>query len=64
MKARGTTTTRKTGRPRTEPGRKPITAKALLESGLVGLWEDRKDISSSSRFARRLRNQLSPRRLG
>lgn len=32
-----------------------LTARELLESGLVGLWADREDINDSLSFARRLR---------
>ena len=38
-------------------GRPPLTARALLDSGLVGLWEDRTDIGDVSGYARRLREQ-------
>jgi len=47
-----------TGAPQTA-----MTAADLLESGLVGLWEDRNDIADSVEFARRLR-QLAERREG
>ncbi len=39
-----------------------LTAGKLLRSGLVGLWEDRKDISDSSAYARQLREQAQTRR--
>jgi hypothetical protein len=31
------------------------TARQLLESGLIGLWEDRNDIEDSAGYARQLR---------
>ncbi len=41
----------------------PLTARALLQSGLVGLWADRDDIGDSVSFARRLRQQVERRGL-
>jgi hypothetical protein len=41
--------------------RPPLTAAALLASGLVGLWEGREDIAGSSAFARQLREQAQHR---
>jgi len=41
--------------------RQPLTARRLLESGLVGLWKDRTDIDDSAAFARRLREQAQNR---
>ena len=38
-----------------------LTARQLLQSGLVGLWEDRDDIENSSAYARRLREQAQNR---
>ena len=38
-----------------------MTAAGLLDSGLVGLWEDRVDIVDSAEFARRLRRQAERR---
>lgn len=38
-----------------------MTAASLLESGLVGLWEDRSDIVDSAEFARQLRRQAEHR---
>ena len=38
-----------------------ITAANLLDSGLVGMWADRKDIDDSLEFARSLRTQASQR---
>ena len=37
--------------------RRQLTARDLLQSGLVGLWADREDIGDSLEFARRLRRQ-------
>jgi hypothetical protein len=34
-----------------------LTADNLLQSGLVGLWEDHDDIDDSASYARRLREQ-------
>jgi hypothetical protein len=38
------------------------TARQLLDSGIVGLWEDREDIGDSSAFARELREKAQYRR--
>ena len=38
-----------------------MTAHDLLDSGLVGMWADRKDIADSSQFARRLRERAEAR---
>ncbi len=38
-----------------EQPRRQMTAKDLLESGLVGMWADRDDIGDSVEFARQLR---------
>ena len=44
------------------PSSRPrLTAKKLLSSTLIGLWEDRKDISDSSSYARQLREQAQRR---
>lgn len=47
------------------PNTKSSTAKELVsairESGLIGMWKDRKDIKDSSEFARKLRKQASKR---
>ena len=37
--------------------RRELTARELLQSGLVGLWADREDIDDSLSCARRLREQ-------
>ena len=45
------------------PGaRPPLTARVLLESGLIGMWKDRDDIGDSPEFARQLREQAQRRR--
>jgi hypothetical protein len=41
--------------------RKLMTARDLLESGLVGIWKDRDEIGDSSEFARGLREQVQRR---
>jgi hypothetical protein len=38
-----------------------LTAKRLLESGLVGLWQDRQDILDSVAYARHLREEAQQR---
>ena len=38
-----------------------LTARDLLQSGLVGLWADREDIDDSLSFARRLRKEAERR---
>jgi len=48
--------------PETMPShRHMMTATDLLESDLVGIWEDREDIGDSVEFARRLRRQAEQR---
>jgi hypothetical protein len=39
----------------------PLSARELLESGLVGMWADRTDIGDSSEFARKLRQAAEHR---
>jgi hypothetical protein len=39
-----------------------MTVKDLLESGLVGIWKDRKDIKDSVAYDRQLREQAQNRR--
>lgn len=39
-----------------------LTAKQLLESGVVGLWQDREDITDSASYARQLREEAQRRR--
>ena len=43
------------------PGKRPLTAADLLQSGLIGLWADRSDLGDSREFARRLREQAQAR---
>lgn len=38
-----------------------LTAKQLLESDVVGLWQDREDITDSAAFARHLREHAQQR---
>ena len=38
-----------------------LTAKQLLDSGLIGLWQDRQDISDSAAYARQLREKAQQR---
>ena len=45
---------RKSKRPR-------LTARQLLNSGLIGLWKDRVDITDSADYARQLREQAQRR---
>ncbi len=44
------------------PSRPRLTARQLLQSELIGLWEDRSDIEDSSAYARQLREQAQNRR--
>jgi hypothetical protein len=39
-----------------------MTGRDLLESGLIGMWRNRKDIRSTATFARRLRMRASTRK--
>ncbi len=48
--------------PATPSKRRPLTARALRRSGLIGLWKDRADIQDSAAFARQLREQAQHRR--
>lgn len=41
---------------------KPMKGEDLLNSGLVGIWEKRKDIEDSVAYARKLREQAQTRR--
>ena len=41
--------------------RQRMTARQLLNSGLIGLWKDRSDITDSSIYARQLREQAQRR---
>ena len=47
--------------PETAAPRPPLTMRALLASGLIGIWKDRTDIGDSATFARRLREQAQKR---
>lgn len=38
-----------------------LTARQLLQSGLIGCWKDRQDISDSAAHARQLREQAQRR---
>jgi hypothetical protein len=38
-----------------------LTAKRLLESGVIGLWQDREDIADSAAYARQLREEAQRR---
>ncbi len=42
-------------------GRRPLTARQLLNSGLIGLWKDRTDIKDSAAYARMLREKAQRR---
>jgi hypothetical protein len=41
--------------------KKRLTARSLLDSGLLGLWKDRTDIEDSAEYARQLRQQSQQR---
>jgi len=43
------------------PKQLPLTANRLLQSGLIGLWKDRKDIEDSAIYARQLRDRAQRR---
>lgn len=45
-----------------ELNRSPLTARRLLDSGLVGIWKGRRDIADSVAYARQLREQAQRRR--
>src|SRR5436305_13653186 len=45
-----------------DPQPAALTARRLLESGVVGLWKDRTDIGDTAAFARRLRDAAQNRR--
>ena len=40
----------------------PLTARRLLESGVLGIWKERTDIGESAAFARQLREAAQNRR--
>ncbi|MEK7784898.1 MAG: hypothetical protein AAB658_05650 [Chloroflexota bacterium] len=44
-----------------QTGRRPLTARQLRHSGLIGLWKDRTDIKDSAAYARQLREQAQRR---
>ena len=44
-----------------KPAPRQMTARDLLQSGLVGLWADRTDINDSVVFARQLRERAEQR---
>lgn len=44
-----------------EPKRPRLTAQQLLNSGLIGLWKDRSDITDSAEYARQLREEAQKR---
>ncbi|MFW6115611.1 MAG: hypothetical protein ACOC7Y_00955 [Chloroflexota bacterium] len=46
---------------RGQPYRTHMTARDLLQSGLVGIWADRADIEDSLTFARQLRRKAERR---
>lgn len=41
-----------------DPSKPVMTARDLLNSGLVGIWKDRKDIGESRAFAAELRKRV------
>lgn len=43
------------------PPRPRLTARQLLNSGLIGLWKERTDITDSAGYARQLREQAQRR---
>jgi hypothetical protein len=45
------------------PSRKMGTTRDLLESGLVGIWADRTDITDSLEYARELRRKAERREI-
>jgi predicted nucleic acid-binding protein len=47
--------------PPTLPQPPQLTAKRLLESDIVGLWQDREDVTDSAVFARQLREEAQRR---
>jgi hypothetical protein len=52
----------RTSREQAEFDTQQLTARALLQSEVVGLWADREDIGNSLDFARQLRHQAERRR--
>lgn len=51
----------KGSREQVDTGTWELTARDLLQSGLVGLWADREDIGDTQEFARRLRREAEQR---
>lgn len=49
--------------PQVKQAKKRLTARALLHSGLIGLWKERTDITDSAVYARQLREQAQRRDL-
>ena len=47
--------------PATDADVPPLTARRLLGSELVGLWQDRTDLGDSLEYARQLREQVQRR---
>jgi len=47
--------------PMTLPPRARLTVGHLRRSGLIGMWQDRRDIDDSSVYARQLREQVQRR---
>jgi len=47
--------------PPTLPQLSRLTAKQLLESDVIGLWQDREEITDSAVFARQLREEAQQR---
>ncbi len=48
--------------PSSSPDKKILTGRALLESGLVGLWKDRTDIGDTLEYVQKLKDQGRRRR--
>lgn len=48
--------------PAAERKRRPLTARQLRRSGLIGLWKYRKGVPDSATYARQLREQAQRRR--
>lgn len=47
--------------PSEKPQQPRMTARQLLQSGLIGLWKDRQDITDSAIYARQLREEAQRR---
>ncbi|MBI4770642.1 MAG: hypothetical protein HY784_09620 [Chloroflexi bacterium] len=48
-------------RPTSQAGRRPLTARRMRASGLIGIWKERTDIGESSVYARQLREEAQHR---